>query len=136
MICTNNEKANNIVISNNTVSKDFKYQEAYDYTLKHVFMFSGNPVLVKLRCNKHIPNIYDKMINEFGDDVLFYDINDDWFEVVTRGSATGIQYIAQKYIDAIYVVFPADLSTTLTAQMKQTLNWYIQEEKQRGETPR
>ena len=136
MICTNNEKANNIVISNNTVSKDFKYQEAYDYTLKHVFMFSGNPVLVKLRCNKHIPNIYDKMINEFGDDVLFYDINDDWFEVVTRGSVTGIQYIAQKYIDAIYVVFPADLSTTLTAQMKQTLNWYIQEEKQRGETPR
>ena len=51
-----------------TVSKDFKYQEAYDYTLKHVFMFSGDPVLVKLRCSKHIPNIYDKMIDEFGDD--------------------------------------------------------------------
>ena len=89
-----------------TVSKDFKYQEAYDYTLKHVFMFSGDPVLVKLSCSKHIPNIYDKMIDEFGDDVLFDDINDDWFEVVTRGSATGIQYIAQKYIDAVYVLYP------------------------------
>ena len=32
------DKICDILISNNTVSKDFKYQEAYDYTLKHVFM--------------------------------------------------------------------------------------------------
>lgn len=107
-----------------TVSKDFKYQEAYDYTLKHVFMFSGDPVLVKLRCSKHIPNIYDKMIDEFGDDVLSDDINDDWFEVVTRGSATGIQYIAQKYIDAVYVLYPLNTRTLLIETLSKSLNWH------------
>ena len=118
------DKICDILISNSTVSKDFKYQEAYDYTLKHVFMFSGDPVLVKLRCSKYIPNIYDKMIDEFGDDVLFDDINDDWFEVVTRGSATGIQYIAQKYIDAAFVTFPQNIRNSLQNVLSKSLEWY------------
>lgn len=117
-----------IIISNITVSKAFKYQEAYDYALKHVFMFSGDPVLVRLRCSKHIPNIYDKMIDEFGDDVHFEEINNDWFEVVTRGSVTGIQYIAQKYIDAGYVLFPNELRSSIKDQILRTLNWYNQDE--------
>ena len=118
------DKICDILISNSTVSKDFKYQEAYDYTLKHVFMFSGDPVLVKLRCSKYIPNIYDKMIDEFGDDVLFDDINDDWFEVVTRGSATGIQYIAQKYIDAAFVTFPQTIRNSLENVLSKSLECY------------
>ena len=122
------DKMCDITISNFTVSKAFKYQEAYDYALKRVFMFSGDPVLVKLRCNKHIPNIYDKMIDEFSDDVLFEDIDDDWFEIITRGTANGIQYIAQKYIDAAYVLFPNELRLSIKDQITRTLDWYNQKE--------
>ena len=81
-------------------------------------------MLVKLRCSKYIPNIYDKMIDEFGDDVLFDDINDDWFEVITRGSATGIQYIAQKYIDAAFVTFPQNIRNSLQNVLSKSLEWY------------
>ena len=122
------DKMCDITVSNISISKAFKYQEAYDYALKHVFMFSGDPVLVKLRCSKYIPNIYDKMIDEFGDDVQFEDIDDDWFEVVTRGSVTGIQYIAQKYIDAAHVLFPNELRLSIKDQIIHALDWYNQKE--------
>ena len=118
------DKICDILISNSTISKDFKYQEAYDYTLKHVFMFSGDPVLVKLRCSKHVPYIYDKMIDEFGDDILFEDIDDDWFEITTRGTINGIQYITQKYIDVVYISYPLNIRTSLIETLSKSLNWH------------
>ena len=118
------DKICDIQISNSSVSKDFKYQEAYDYVLKRVFMFSGDPVLVKLRCNKHIANIYDKMIDEFGDDILFEDIDDDWFEITTRGTINGIQYITQKYIDVVYISYPLNIRTSLIETLSKSLNWH------------
>lgn len=118
------DKICDILISNFTVSKTFKYQEAYDYALKRVFMFSGDPVLVKLRCSKHVLNIYDKMIDEFGDDVQFEDIDDDWFEIITRGTVKGIQYIAQKYIDAVNVLYPLNIRTLLIETLSKSLDWH------------
>ena len=68
------------------------------------------------------------MIDEFSDVVLFEDIDDDWFEIITRGTVNGIQYIAQKYIDAAYVLFPNELRQSIKDQITRTLDWYNQKE--------
>ena len=64
------------------------------------------------------------MIDEFGDDVLFEDIDDDWFEIITRGTVNGIQYIAQKYIDAVYVLYPLNIRTLLIETLSKSLDWH------------
>ena len=91
-------------------------------------MFTGSPVLVRIRCSKHISNIYDKMIDEFGEDVIFEDIDENWFDIITRGTQTGITFFAQKYIDAAYVLFPNELRLSIKDQITRTLDWYNQKE--------
>ena len=113
-----------LIISSDTITADFEYIEAYEYAMKRIYMFSGESVLVKFRCSKHVPNIYDKMIDEFDDDVQFEDIDDDWFEIITRGTVKGIQYIAQKYIDVAFVTFPQSIRNSLESVLSKSLELY------------
>ena len=114
-----------ISITNEAIRDDFRYKDAYEYAYHSLFMFSGTPVLTRIRCSKHIPNVYDKMLDEFGADVTFEDYDNDWFDIVTRVVPDGMRILAQKYIDAFYVVSPDYLREEVKKNISISLQWYL-----------
>ena len=63
----------------------------------------------------------ETLLESIVDDIyaqFFFDDNNE------RGSATGIQYIAQKYIDAVYVLYPLNIRTLLIETLSKSLNWH------------
>jgi hypothetical protein len=63
----------------------------------------------------------ETLLESIVDDIyaqFFFDDNNE------RGSATGIQYIAQKYIDAAFVTFPQNIRNSLQNVLSKSLEWY------------
>ena len=96
------------VCDNEGNGRQFNYQDAYNYAYTSIFMFSGSPILFQLRCDKNVPNIYDKMIDEFGNDVRFEDVDSNCFDVYVHAVPAGMLILAQKYIDCFQIMSPIE----------------------------
>lgn len=114
----------NIRILDDSINQNFIYQDAYQYAYNSIFMFSGTPIQFHLRCSKHIPNIYDKMIDEFEVDFRFEDVDDNWFDIYVKATPSGMIILAQKYIDCFFVISPPQVALEIKRRLSQASNWY------------
>ena len=97
---------------------------AYDYAANKLFMFTGERIHCTFWCNRHIPNIYDKMIDELGEDAHWTVINDDWIEIRTYTTESGAIHFAMAYIDAVKIIEPCSVRNQLSKYLKKNLSWY------------
>ena len=120
------DKMRNIKVTDHAMVSEFRYQYAYDYALKSIFMFSGSPVYCRLRAKKAKHNIYDLMIDEFSMSVRFEDYDSQWFDVIAECSPRGMVILAQKYLDAFYVVHPQPLRQQVAQALQTALASYTE----------
>ena len=118
------DRMTNIRILDHSINPDFMYQDAYQYAYNSIFMFSGTPIQFHLRCSKHIPNIYDKMVDEFETDFRFEDVDDNWFDIYVKAVPAGMIILAQKYIDCFFVVSPPKITSEIQQRLSQASIWY------------
>ena len=117
------DRIRNIEIYNNSEVPEFRYQDAYDYALKSIFMFSGKPEFIHLRVRKEKRNAFDLLLDEFGFSVKFSDYNDEWFDAFAECSPQGVLILAQKYLDLFFIVSPNNLQDELIKRMETNLSW-------------
>ena len=119
------DKIRDIEIKDKFVASEFRYQDAYDYALKSIFMFSGKPIHGRLRVNKSNKNAFDIMLDEFGFGAHFEDYNEEWFDVLVECSPQGLLVLAQKYLDICYIVSPKSLQEEYLQRINRSNQWII-----------
>ena len=117
------DRIRNIEIYDNSLVSEFRYQDAYEYALKSIFMFSGKPEFVHLRVRKGKRNAFDLLLDEFGLSVKSNDYNDEWFDVFAECSPQGVLILAQKYLDLFFIISPKSLQGELIRRMETNLSW-------------
>ena len=90
---------------------------------EHIYMFSGQGVLVTFRMNKAILN---DVIDWFGSDIAFLDETKDEVTARVTVNPSAMRYWAQQYSRFVRVLTPADLAQTIKADMQEALRKYEQ----------
>ena len=103
------DKMRDIEISEDSISSSqLSKQDAYDYAAHNIFMFGGEIIKARVRC-KDSTYIYDKIVDELGGNVPYIKVNDEWFDIVFKGSILGVTILVSKYMDIMVPIDPPEL---------------------------
>ncbi|MCH3961657.1 MAG: WYL domain-containing protein [Solobacterium sp.] len=103
------DKMRDIELSEEDItSSQLSKQDAYDYAAHNIFMFGGEIITARVRC-KDSPYIYDKIVDELGDKVPYIRVNDEWFDIVFKGTVLGVTILVSKYMDMMVPIDPPEL---------------------------
>lgn len=95
--------------------------EAYEYAGNKLFMFSGEPAAVTLRCSERI---MDAMIDIFGPGMRTLPDEDGYFLLKINTSRAGAVFLAQQYLDAVEVIDPPEIRQEIKTRLKESLSRY------------
>lgn len=96
-------------------------QEAYQYAEDRLFMFAGETLSVKYRCQTRIMNA---MVDLFGRGMRTFYEDEDHFTMVIHTTKAGAVFLAQQYMDAIEVIEPKDIRDTVREALQKALAVY------------
>jgi len=99
--------------------------DPYDYAAKHLSMHAGKPITAVLRC-KNLPNVnvMDKVIDEFGKNVVVAERTDAYFDIWVKATEDGILRIVQKYSELFFVVSPDTLRQKMISIIRENVKFY------------
>ena len=97
--------------------------DAYEYAKSKLSMFSGDTVPVTLHC-KAKRNILDHMIDELGPNITIWKIDEETYEIHTKATIPGIVIFAQKYMDTVRIIEPAEARNKIIKNAELLLEYY------------
>ena len=96
--------------------------DPYAYSKTKMYMYSGEPVAVVLRCHKMILN---DVIDQFGQEIILQETKDsDYFIARIYSTETGIMYYAMQYALYCEILEPSELRERVRNNLRKALSVY------------
>ena len=111
----------NVETDGTSAYETLNISDPYDYISKHMFMFSGNTSLIKLRCNI---SVLDNLIDTFGKNVIISKYDDEHFIASLDSSLQGMKYFCLQYLDSVEVLEPEELREEVIKSINNALEHY------------